>query len=420
MPHRSRWISRALAGGVLVALGATACTSSTPEAPSTSAGASTAGTSATSPTSTPVETSTASPPSTATSTSASAATTATATSTTTPPTSTTTRATPAPSQPTGPVTLLGGLDIAWSVALLPDGSALVSERNTGRVHHVPKPGTGGDATVVGRLPIFRTEGEGGLLGLAVAADFDADPVVYAYYTTNSDNRIAALPWRDGRLGEPKVIFSGIPSGRRHDGGRIAFGPDGYLYVGTGEAGDTGLSQNLDSLGGKILRITKDGDPAPGNPFGGSPVWSYGHRNVQGLAWDSRKHLWASEFGQNTWDELNLIEAGKNYGWPEVEGRQGNPDFVDPVAQWATDDMSPSGIAVGPDGAVYLAALRGESVWRVPVDADGTAGKATRHLNRAYGRIRDIRFVGNRVWITTSNNDHADRLLSLPLSAVGVG
>ncbi len=393
-----------------MALGATACTSSTPEAPSTSAGSSTPGTSATSATSTPVETSTASPPSSS----------STSATTTTPPRSTTTRATPPPSQPTGPVTLLGGLDIAWSVAVLPDGSALVSERNTGRVHHVPKPGAGGRATVVGRLPIFRAEGEGGLLGLAVAADFATDPVVYAYYTTNSDNRIAAVPWRDGRLGEPEVIFSGIPSGRRHNGGRIAFGPDGYLYVGTGEAGDTGLSQNLDSLGGKILRITKEGEPAPGNPFGGSPVWSYGHRNVQGLAWDSRKRLWASEFGQNTWDELNLIEAGKNYGWPEVEGREGNPDFVDPVAQWPTDDMSPSGIAVGPDGAVYMAALRGESVWRVPVHADGTAGKATRHLNRTYGRIRDIHFVGNRVWITTSNNNGADRLISLPLSAVGAG
>jgi glucose/arabinose dehydrogenase len=318
------------------------------------------------------------------------------------------------------VTLLGGLDIAWSVAVLPDGSALVSERNTGRIHHVPKPGSGGKATVAGRLPITRTEGEGGLLGLAVPEDFDADPVFYAYYSTESDNRIAAVPWRDGTIGEPVVIFAGIPRGRNHNGGRIAFGPDGYLYVGTGEAGDTSLSQNLDSLGGKILRITPDGDPAPGNPFGGSPIWSYGHRNVQGLAWDSRKHLWASEFGQNTYDELNRIEPGKNYGWPEVEGRADNPDYVDPVAQWATSEMSPSGIAVGPDGAVYMAALRGQSVWRVPVNADGSVGTPTRHLQGTYGRIRDIRFVDNRTWITTSNNDGADRLISLPASAVGAG
>jgi len=302
--------------------------------------------------------------------------------------------------------------------VLPDGSALVSERNTGRIHHVPKPGSGGRPTVAGELPITRTEGEGGLLGLAVPEDFAADPVLYAYYSTESDNRIAAVPWRDGTIGEPVVIFSGIPSGRNHNGGRIAFGPDGYLYVGTGEAGDTSLSQNLDSLGGKILRITPDGQPAPGNPFGGSPIWSYGHRNVQGLAWDSRKRLWASEFGQDTYDELNLIEPGRNYGWPEVEGRAGKDDFVDPVAEWTTSEMSPSGIAVGPDGAVYLAALRGQSVWRVPVNADGTAGRATRLLQNTYGRIRDIRFVGDRVWITTSNNDRADRLISLPQSGVG--
>jgi glucose/arabinose dehydrogenase len=316
------------------------------------------------------------------------------------------------------VTLLGGIDIAWSVAVLPDGSSLVSERNTGEIYHVPKPGSGGKATVAGRLPITRTEGEGGLLGLAVPADFDADHVFYAYYSTESDNRIAAVPWRDSSIGKPDVIFSGIPRGRNHNGGRIAFGPDGYLYVGTGEAGDTSLSQNLDSLGGKILRITADGEPAPGNPFGGSPIWSYGHRNVQGLAWDSRKRLWASEFGQNTYDELNLIEPGKNYGWPEVEGRAGNPEFVDPVAQWTPAEMSPSGIAVGPDGAVYMAALRGQSVWRVQIKANGTAGTSKRLLHGTYGRIRDIAFVGGRAWITTSNNDGADRLISLPLADVG--
>ncbi|KRB48155.1 MULTISPECIES: sorbosone dehydrogenase family protein [unclassified Terrabacter] len=392
MPHSSRSVGRALLGGVFVALVTAACSTAEPSAPSTGPGTSGSTTLTT--------------------------TTEAGSSTSTSATPTTTR--PPAAQPAGPVTLLGGLDIAWSVAVLPDGSALVSERNTGRIHHVPKPGSGGKATVAGRLPITRTEGEGGLLGLAVPEDFDADPVFYAYYSTESDNRIAAVPWRDGTIGEPVVIFAGIPRGRNHNGGRIAFGPDGYLYVGTGEAGDTSLSQNLDSLGGKILRITPDGDPAPGNPFGGSPIWSYGHRNVQGLAWDSRKRLWASEFGQNTYDELNRIEPGKNYGWPEVEGRADNPDYVDPVAQWATSEMSPSGIAVGPDGAVYMAALRGQSVWRVPVNADGSVGTPTRHLQGTYGRIRDIRFVDNRAWITTSNNDGADRLISLPSPAVGVG
>ena len=329
----------------------------------------------------------------------------------------TSRATTSVPQPAGPVVLLGGLDIAWSVVVLPDGSALVSVRNTGEVYRVPRPGTGGAASVVGRLPIDRAAGEGGLLGLALDPDFARRPDVYAYFSTDNDNRVAVLPWRDGRLGEPRVILSGIPRAHNHNGGRIAFGPDGYLYVGTGDAGDADLAQKLDSLGGKILRITREGEPAPGNPFGGSPIWSYGHRNVQGLAWDAPGRMWASEFGASTWDELNLIRSGRNYGWPTVEGRGGDDRFVDPVAQWPTSEMSPSGIAVGPDGAVYLAALRGQSVWRVPLTSNGTVGTPTRHLQGTYGRIRDIRFVDGRAWILTSNGSN-DRLLSLPASAVG--
>ncbi|HET8595806.1 MAG TPA: PQQ-dependent sugar dehydrogenase [Intrasporangium sp.] len=316
-------------------------------------------------------------------------------------------------------TVLGGLDVPWSIAMLPDGSALVSERNTGNIHWVPAPGGSGKSRVVGHLDIHRAPGEGGLLGLAVPPDFRTNPVFYAYYTSDSDNRIAAVPWQGDRIGTPKVILTGIPSGTYHNGGRIAFGPDGYLYVGTGESGDKPLSQNLSSLGGKILRITQDGAPAPGNPFGGSPIWSYGHRNVQGLAWDSQRRMWESELGQDTWDELNRIEPGRNYGWPEVEGKAGNPDYVDPLVQWRPAEMSPSGITVGPDGAVYICALRGQSVWRVPVNADGSVGTPTRHLQGTYGRIRDIHFVGGRAWVLTSNGGD-DRLISLPPSDLGVG
>ena len=331
-----------------------------------------------------------------------------------PPTSTTTE----PTQQAAAQTLLDGLDRPWSIAPLPDGRMLVSERNTGDLHLVPAPGTGGSPKVVGTLPIVRTEGEGGLLGLAVPDDFDVNPVFYVYYSAESDNRIAAVPWTGDGIGEPQVVFSGIPLGRNHNGGRIAFGPDGFLYVTTGESGDTSLSQNLDSLGGKILRITPEGDPAPGNPFGGSPIWSYGHRNVEGIAWDDQKRLYASEFGANTWDELNLIEPGGNYGWPKVEGIADNPDYVDPLVQWKPSEMSPSGITVGPDGAVYLAALRGESIWRVPL-SDGKAGTPERLLQGEYGRIRDLRFVDDRVLVLT-NNGKTDRLLSLPLSDLGVG
>lgn len=316
-------------------------------------------------------------------------------------------------------TVLGGLDIPWSIAMLPDGSALVSERNTGDIHWVPAPGRAGSSRVVGHLDIHRVPGEGGLLGLTLPPDFAADPVFYAYYTSDNDNRVVAVPWRGDSIGTPRVILTGIPNGTYHNGGRIAFGPDGYLYVGTGESGDRSLSQNLGSLGGKILRITKDGKPAPGNPFGGSPIWTYGHRNVQGLAWDGQKRMWESELGQDTWDELNRIQPGRNYGWPKVEGQADNPDFVDPLAEWRPAEMSPSGITIGPDGAVYICALRGQSVWRVPVSTDGSVGTPTRHLQGTYGRIRDIHFVEGRAWILTSNGGD-DRIVSLPPSDLGVG
>jgi glucose/arabinose dehydrogenase len=331
--------------------------------------------------------------------------------TTLPPSATATRA----ARPRVAGDVATGLSVPWGLAFLPDGTALLSERDTERVKAVD---ASGRVRTVGRVDGVDGSGEGGLLGLAVSPDYATDSTVFAYFTRGSENVVARMTYDGDGLSDQRTVLDGIPSGPIHNGGRIAFGPDGYLYVGTGEAGDTALSQNLDSLGGKILRITSDGEPAPGNPFGGSPIWSYGHRNVQGLAWDRRNRLWASEFGQNTFDELNLIEPGKNYGWPEVEGRGGDPDFVDPVAQWATSDMSPSGIAVGPDGAVYMAALRGESVWRVPVNADGTVGQSTRLLQGTYGRIRDIAFVAGRAWITTSNNDGADRLISLPLADVG--
>ena len=158
-------------------------------------------------------------------------------------------------------------------------------------------------------------GEGGLLGLAVTAD---EQTVFAYFTSAQDNRIVSMSWDGATLGEPKAILTGIPKGGRHNGGRMVVGPDGNLYVGTGETGDTDLAQDKTSLGGKILRITTDGQPAAGNPFS-NEVYSYGHRNVEGLAFDDQGRLWASEFGEQTWDELNLITEGGNYGWPEVEG-----------------------------------------------------------------------------------------------------
>ena len=187
-----------------------------------------------------------------------------------------------------------------------------------------------------------------------------------------------MSWDGSRLGEPETVLTGIPKGGIHNGGRMAIGPDGFLYVGTGETGDTSLAQDLDSLGGKILRLTLDGRPAPGNPFD-SAVWSYGHRNVQGLAFDGEGRLWASEFGQNTWDELNLITKGADYGWPRVEGSGNVEGMTDPVVVWRTGDASPSGLAFW-RGELWMASLRGARLWEIPVTG-AEAGEPVAHFTR---------------------------------------
>jgi glucose/arabinose dehydrogenase len=204
------------------------------------------------------------------------------------------------------------------------------------------------------------------------------------------------------LGEPEPILTGIPLGQIHDGGRLEFGPDGYLYVSTGETGAVELAQDRDSLAGKILRITTDGEPAPGNPFG-TEVWSWGHRNVQGLAFDDGDRLWASEFGQDAFDELNLVRKGDNYGWPEVEGKGGGKGFVDPQLTWATNDASPSGLAYA-DGHLWMAALRGQRLWRVQVTGD-RARNPEGFLIGQYGRMRTVAVAPDgMLWVTTSNRD----------------
>jgi glucose/arabinose dehydrogenase len=255
----------------------------------------------------------------------------------------------------------------------------------------------------------------------VSPGYSRDHRVFLYYTAASDNRVVRLTFEGGRASRPEPILTGIRKAGNHNGGRLAFGPDGYLYVTTGDAGEGARSQSRTSLNGKILRITQDGRPAPGNPFGNA-VWSMGHRNVQGIAWAPDGTMYASEFGQNTWDELNLIRPGKNYGWPEVEGRAGRSAFVDPLVQWPTDDASPSGIAYV-DGVVYMAALRGESLWRIPVS--GTrAGTPQRLLRGTYGRLRDaVLAPDGRLWVLTSNTFRGtpgpldDRVIALPLATL---
>lgn len=314
-------------------------------------------------------------------------------------------------------TVATNLASPWGLAFLPDGSALVSERGTARVKRIAN----GTTTTVGTVPGVSPGGEGGLHGLAVSPTFATDNLVYAYFTASGDNRVVRMTYTGG-LGQPQVIVSGIPKASIHNGGRLAFGPDGMLYVSTGDAGQSGSSQNPSSLGGKILRVTPTGAPAPGNPTQGNRLWSLGHRNVQGLAFDDAGRLWASEFGQNTWDELNLIRAGGNYGWPTVEGDGNVPGFVDPVAQWPTSQASPSGIAFS-RGTVWLAALRGQRLWAVPVAGGAPDGSPVNFFTNTYGRLRTVTTAPDgSLWLMTNNTDGRgtprpgdDRILRLTLS-----
>ncbi|GAA4561394.1 PQQ-dependent sugar dehydrogenase [Streptomyces collinus] len=304
-------------------------------------------------------------------------------------------------------TVAEGLESPWGLAPLPGGGLLVSSRDEGTIVRVDE--KTGKKTELGEVPGVSAAGEGGLLGIALSPDYASDRMVYAYFTSASDNRIVRMIY-DGQkpsgeqLGAPDTVFRGIPKGFIHNGGRIEFGPDKMLYVGTGESGDTGLSQDKDSVGGKILRLTPEGEPAPGNPFPDSPVYSYGHRNVQGLAWDGKQRLFASEFGQDTWDELNAIKPGDNYGWPEAEGRSDDGEFHNPVDQWTTAEASPSGIAYA-EGSVWMAGLRGKRLWRIPLNGTEASAEPQAFLEGEYGRLRTVVPAGgDRLWLVTSNTD----------------
>lgn len=309
----------------------------------------------------------------------------------------------APQEPDlgAPEVLAKGLDVPWGLAFLPGGDALIAERATGRILRLPA--AGGPPSEVTVVPGVTARGEGGLLGLAVPPTFPQDPWVYAYLTAADDNRIIRFPLDGAAAGEPEVVFAGIARAGNHNGGRIAFGPDGMLYAGTGDATDPARAQDPAGPNGKILRLTPDGAPAPGNPTAGSPVYSLGHRNVQGLAWDSTGRLFAAEFGQNRLDEINLIEPGHNYGWPEVEGTGGGDRYTDPLVTWPTDDASPSGIAIA-GNTLYVAALRGERLWTVPLDGERLGAPAA-ELQGSYGRLRTVALAPDgALWLTTSNRD----------------
>ncbi|TQL41929.1 glucose/arabinose dehydrogenase [Homoserinimonas aerilata] len=306
-------------------------------------------------------------------------------------------------QPAGtPTVPASGLRAPWSVVRLPDGSALISERDTAIIKELTDSGELRDAgTIAGVTP----GGEGGLLGIEMR-DAEDGLWLYAYFTAASDNRIVRMQI-EGETGAlelvgASVVVSGIAKARNHNGGRIKFGPDGMLYATVGDAGNPALAQDPTSLNGKILRMAPDGSVPDDNPTPGSLVYTLGHRNPQGLAWDSTGQLWASEFGQNTWDELNIIKAGNNYGWPTVEGAGGVAGFTDPAHQWSTAEASPSGLAIIND-TLFMATLRGQTLWAI-YPTDGRAD-AVSWYRTEYGRLRDaIPGPDGSLWVLTNNTD----------------
>ena len=305
------------------------------------------------------------------------------------------------------------LDVPWSVAFH-EGAAFVSERESGRILEI---GDDGAVRETGVIADVEPRGEGGLLGIAVH-----DGHLYAYLTTARENRVDRYELTGGvgafGLGDAETIIAGIEAGTNHNGGRIAFGPDGMLYVAVGDAGNRETAQDRESLSGKILRLTPAGDIPADNPFAGSAVYSYGHRNPQGLAWDDSGALYASEFGQDTWDELNLIESGGNYGWPDAEGTAERSGLIDPIQQWAPADASPSGIAIV-DGTVFIANLRGERLREVALADPATS--AERFVGD-YGRLRDVVVAPDgSLWLLTNNTDGRgdpragdDRIIRIPV------
>jgi glucose/arabinose dehydrogenase len=313
-----------------------------------------------------------------------------------------------------PEVIATDIEMPWGLAFLPGGDALITERQTSRVLRI---GPGHEPEHVRTIPdVYLPGGDGGLLGLDLSPRFARDNLVYVYYTAlGGESRIARF-----QLGsdEPIEIVLAFTRGDNHSGGRLKFGPDGMLYVTVGDGRNPDNAQDLTNLNGKILRVTPDGRPAPGNPFPGSPVWSYGHRNPEGLAWDAKGRMYSAEFGEDAFDEINLIRPGRNYGWPMVEGTGDTDDgrLTNPLITFPTA-VGPSGIAIS-GNTLYMAGLTGQALFTMPL-TKGRIGEPEEYLTGAHGRLRTVEIAPDgALWVTTSNHPRQpregdDRVLRFP-------
>jgi glucose/arabinose dehydrogenase len=301
-------------------------------------------------------------------------------------------------------------DLPWGLVQLPDGTVLYGQRDLFTIQAMAPDGTGKHS--IGAVPdAAGTNGEGGVLGLAVSPSFTTDHWLYVYHTTATDNRIVRFQY-DGTLrpASREILVTGIPRNKYHNGGRLRFGPDGKLYAAAGDGQDPDQAQDLANLGGKVLRLDPDGSVPADNPFPGSFVWSYGHRNPQGLAFDSRGRLWEQEFGNNVADETNLVVKGGNYGWPACEGTIGEAcgtaGFIAPVQTYPVASASCSGIAIVRD-VLYIACLRGTRLYRAVIDGDRLADVQQYYVG-TYGRLRTVEpAIDGNLWLTTSTGGDKD-------------
>lgn len=327
----------------------------------------------------------------------------------------------AASTPQGPAprVVASGLDTPWSMVRRRDGSTLVSERDSALIKRIDP---AGNVSTFTQVPGVVPDGEGGLLGLEILVAGNTE-WLYAYLSTETDNRVVRfeLPKNAGNtvvLDRSEVIIQGIAKASIHNGGRIKFGPDNLLYIGTGDASQRDLAQDAASLNGKILRVNPDGSIPASNPFTDSPVYSYGHRNVQGLAWDSTERLWATELGPDRDDEVNLIQPGANYGWPLVTGAPHREGLIDAAYVWeSTADASPSGMTIIGNVA-YIAALRGERLWRLELSTtDSSSGgmvSEARIVLAGQGRLRDVMSVSTNEILIATNEGADSRILALAI------
>ncbi len=307
------------------------------------------------------------------------------------------------SVPTTAVNGLNNLFVPWDLSILGDGRIIFTQRDGKVFIYDPKLSKVDEIYVdFNGLEVL---GEGGLLGLAVDPEFEKNMLVYLYYTHSSSgelrNRVDSFEFSKSNLVRVGNVIDKIPAGEHHNGGRIAFGPDDYLYIATGDTTDSGLAQNIESLAGKILRVNKNGDVPSDNPFGESPIFSLGHRNVQGLAWDSESDLWATEHGADGKDELNRVIKGGNYGWPVVEGSVEKEGFIKPVVNSEADTWAPTGITTNKNN-IYFVGLAGRAIYKYDLEQKNLV----KYPSNEYGRLREIEYDKARdvFWLLTSNLD----------------